>query len=104
MSDKIKVLGSASEFAAAISSGTVLVDFFATWCRPCQMQLPILNEVAEQMAGKASVIKIDTEQFAQIAAQYEVSSIPTLVIFKDGKVVQRFVGLQQKNTLVEALS
>ncbi|MCL2348948.1 MAG: thioredoxin [Planctomycetaceae bacterium] len=104
MSDQVKVLGSAGEFATATKSGTVLVDFFATWCRPCQMQLPILHEVAEQMAGKASVIKVDTEQFAQIAEQFEVSSIPTLVIFKDGKPVQRFVGLQQKDTLVKALS
>ena len=104
MSDKVKILGSAGEFATATQSGTVLVDFFATWCRPCQMQLPILNEVADQMAGKASIIKVDTEQFSQIAAQYEVSSIPTLIVFKDGKAVQRFVGLQQKETLVKALS
>lgn len=103
MSDKVKEIGSADEFKSITGTGTVLVDFYATWCGPCRMQAPILESVAERVEGKAVIIKIDTEEHAEIAAQYQVQSIPTLVVFKDGQVAERFVGLQQEDTLVKAI-
>lgn len=104
MSEKIKELASADEFKDLIGTGTVLVDFFATWCGPCRMQLPILELVADRVEGKATIIKVNTEEHAEIASQYQVQSIPTLVLFRDGQVVNRFVGLQQENTLVNAIN
>lgn len=104
MSDKVKEIGSAEEFKSITGTGTVLVDFYATWCGPCRMQHPILESVAERVEGKATVIKVDTEEHAEIAAQYQVQSIPTLVVFKDGQVAERFVGLQQEETLINALA
>jgi len=103
MSEKIKELDSAENFALETQTGIVLVDFFATWCRPCQMQLPVLNEVAEKMGDKVRFLKVDTDKFGAIAQQFGVSSIPTLVVFKNGNVVERFAGLQQENSLVSVL-
>jgi thioredoxin 1 len=81
----------------------VLVDFFALWCGPCKLQGPIIDEVAEEIGDKAIVGKLNTEEAANTAAQYEVMSIPTLLIFKDGKVVENFIGLQSKEGLIDAL-
>lgn len=82
----------------------VLVDFFATWCGPCKAQEPIVEEVAKEMKDKAVVGKIDVDDNANIAQQYEVMGIPSLKIFRQKKVVEEFTGLQQKQTLVDALS
>ena len=79
----------------------VLVDFFAAWCGPCKVQGPIVEEVSEAVGDKASVGKLDTEKAQQTAMQYGVMSIPTLIIFKDGKPVETMVGLQSKETLTE---
>ena len=98
MSDIIQIVAS-KDFDAETQSGVVLVDFFATWCRPCVMQLPILEKIALEFAGKAKVIKVDTDQSQDIALRFGVSSIPTLVLLKDGEKVSQFVGLQQAETL-----
>lgn len=82
----------------------VLVDFWAMWCGPCQMQGPIIEEVAKAMQGKAKVGKIDVDQNPTTAQKYSVMSIPTLMIFKNGAVVKQFVGPQSKETLVEELN
>lgn len=81
----------------------VLVDFYATWCGPCKSQAPIVDEVAKELAGKAIVGKIDVDDQPNTAQHYQVMGIPSLKIFRNGKVVEEFTGLQQRNTLVEAL-
>ncbi len=78
----------------------VLVDFWALWCAPCQMQEPILEEVAKELEPKAKVGKLNIDENKKTADQYQVMSIPTLIIFKDGKVVERLTGVQSKETLV----
>ena len=85
------------------STQPVLVDFFATWCGPCQMQAPIIEELAEEYKGKVKVGVLDVDQAQTTASQFQVSSIPTLILFKEGKEVERLMGLQQKPNLKEKL-
>jgi thioredoxin 1 len=102
MSDLIQVVG-AGDFEAATQSGVVLVDFFATWCRPCRMQVPILEQIAPAYEGRVKIIKVDTDHAQDVAMRFGVQSIPTLVILKNGEKVAQFVGLQQAETLKTAL-
>lgn len=81
------------------SSTPTLVDFFATWCGPCKMQAPILEQVKEKVGDKATIIKIDVDSNRELAARYRVQSIPTLIMFKNGEPVWRGVGLQQASVL-----
>lgn len=71
-----------------------LVDFFATWCGPCKMQAPILEQLKENVGETANVIKVDIDRNQQLAAQYRVQSVPTLIMFKNGEPVWRAVGVQ----------
>ena len=103
MSDKVKEL-TVDNFNDAIATGTVLVDFWAPWCGPCKMQAPILDKVADQIGDKAVIAKVNVDEAAPLAAEFGVRSIPTLILFKDGKKVQDFIGVQQENVLIDALS
>ena len=76
-------------------SKPTLVDFFATWCGPCKMQSPILEQVKQNVGDKANVIKIDIDSNSELAARYRVQSVPTLILFKKGEPVWRAVGVQQ---------
>ena len=86
------------------SDKPVLVDFWAVWCGPCQMQGPIVEEVAKAMEGKAVVGKVNVDENPQSAGKYGVMSIPTLIIFKGGQPVKQMVGVQSKEVLINTLS
>jgi thioredoxin 1 len=74
----------------------VLVDFWAEWCMPCRMLGPVIDELAGEYVGKAKVGKVDTDSNREISVKYGISAIPTVLLFKDGQVVKKFVGLAQK--------
>lgn len=100
MSDLVLHIGDA-DFQQEVlqSSIPVLVDFWATWCGPCQALAPTLDEIADDYQGKIKVVKIDIDQNPESAAQYNVRSIPTLLIFKNGNVEASKIGLQSKSQL-----
>ena len=93
---------SAAEFESKVlgASEPVLVDFFATWCGPCRMMAPTIDEVSQEMAGKASVYKLDIDEAPQIAQQLGIMSVPTFMVFKDGKVVSQTIGAQPKENIL----
>ena len=91
-------------FDQATAKGVVLVDFYADWCGPCRMLAPIIEDLAKEMAGKIVVGKVDTEQSVHVAAKFEVTSIPTLILFKDGAMVKRIVGLRDLEALRKMVS
>ena len=81
----------------------VLVDFWAEWCMPCKMLAPTIEELGAEYDGKVKVCKLDTDSAREASMQFDISAIPTIMVFKDGQVVKKFVGLQQKNDLKAAL-
>jgi len=95
-----------SNFEAEVlkSDKPVLVDFWAVWCGPCQMQGPIVEEVATTVGAKAKVGKMNVDENPQVAQKFGIMSIPTLMIFKGGTVVKQFIGVQSKETLLSELN
>ena len=85
------------------SEKPVLVDFFATWCGPCQQLAPILKEVKDELGDNVSILKIDVDKNQQLAVQYQVRGVPTMLLFKNGKQVWRQSGLVFKNDLVRVI-
>jgi len=98
MSDQVIHLDD-ENFKQNISSGVTLVDFFAEWCGPCKMITPIVARLSQSFAGKAKIAKIDIDKSPEVTTDFEVTSIPTLILFKDGKEVKRIVGLRDEETL-----
>lgn len=94
-SKKIVTLTKAN-FEHQIKNGVVLVDFWASWCMPCKMLAPVINEVAEAVNGLAKIGKLNIEEQKDIASKFSVRSIPTLILFKNGREVKRFVGVKTK--------
>ncbi|MEK7267968.1 MAG: thioredoxin [Nitrospirota bacterium] len=85
------------------ASGLVMVDFWAVWCGPCQMVAPIVEELANEYAGKLRVMKLNTDENPEIAGRYQVMSIPTILFFKDGKPVEKLVGASPKRQFKEVI-
>ena len=82
------------------SGKTTIVDFFADWCGPCRKLSPIMDEIEQELSGKAKFTKINTDENIELAQKYQISGIPTLLVFKDGQLVERMVGLMPKNSII----
>jgi thioredoxin 1 len=93
-----------TNFQKEISKGLVLVDFWADWCMPCKILGPILNETATEIKGDARIGKLNVEECQIIASKYGVRSIPTMILFQNGKEIDRFVGVKQKDFLLKKLN
>ena len=85
------------------SDKKVLVDFYADWCGPCQMMGPVLEEIAEEVADTAKIVKVNVDDSADLAMEYEVMSIPTMLIFENGNIVKTFIGVTSRSEITEAL-
>lgn len=91
-------------FSTETGSGLVLADFWAPWCGPCKMIAPVLEELDSEMGDKVKIVKIDVDENQESAAKFGVMSIPTLIVLKDGEVVDKVVGFQPKEALADLLS
>jgi thioredoxin 1 len=98
MAENLKHLNEGN-FHNEVAQGVTLVDFYADWCGPCKAIAPIVAELADEMNGKASIAKVNVDDAQGIAGEFNVASIPTLILFKDGKEVKRVVGIKDKNSL-----
>lgn len=93
-----------ADFDATVATGVTLVDFWATWCGPCKMQTPILEQqVVPAVSGRAKVAKVNVDDAKELAVRFGIKSIPALLVFKDGAVVSQLVGLQKGDVLVKAI-
>lgn len=103
MSEKLLHLND-DNFETEIAQGLTLVDFYADWCGPCRMMEPIVNELADELDGKAKIAKLDIEAAQKITSTFNVTSIPTMILFKDGQEAKRIVGVKDKDALSEIIS
>lgn len=93
-----------TDFESAIASGVTLVDFFATWCGPCKMLSPTIEEIGEECDGSFSVYKVDIDECEDVAMDMGIMSVPTLVVFKDGEEAERMIGVQPKTAILNAIN
>ncbi|MEI6173369.1 MAG: thioredoxin [Bacteroidota bacterium] len=99
-SEKIKVFTD-QNFQNKIKNGMVLVDFWASWCMPCKMMVPVLSEVAEEVNGKVTIAKVNVDEQKATAAKFGIRSIPTMILFQNGREVKRIVGVKTKDYLLK---
>ncbi|MBQ2479191.1 MAG: thioredoxin [Erysipelotrichales bacterium] len=91
-------------FDSVIHEGVTLVDFFATWCGPCKMMAPVLEQLSREMEGKAKIVKVDVDESEDLAVRFGIMSIPTMILFKDGNAVEMAVGFQPKPQIAALLN
>ncbi len=103
MAEHLKYLND-DNFESTIAEGVTLVDFYADWCGPCRMIAPIVEELATEMQGQANIAKVDIENSQKTTSSFNVTSIPTLILFKDGKEVKRIVGVRGKEDLKKLIT
>lgn len=99
----MKMIQSVAEFDEAIASGVILVDFFATWCGPCKMLAPVLEELSVAYQGRVEIVKVDVDELGDVASRYGIMSIPTLFLFSNGELKEKVVGFQPKPALVKMI-
>jgi thioredoxin 1 len=99
----IELLDASFDETVHKSTVPVLVDFWAPWCGPCRMLAPIIEQVAEEFVGKAVVCKLNTDQARDTAVEFGISAIPTVILFKDGQIQKKWVGLTSKKDISEAI-
>ena len=101
---KMEILHLTKEtFHGTIASGTTLVDFWAGWCMPCKMLAPVIEELAGELGDSVKIGKVDVDAEGELALEFGIMSIPTVVVFRDGREVQRFVGVQPKEVYLNTL-
>jgi len=100
--EKIKILDDRN-FKHQIKNGKVLVDFWAAWCAPCRAMAPVLNELADTLDGTAVIGKLDVDKNRETAAAFKIRGIPTMILFKNGREVERFVGVKSKDFLLKKI-
>ena len=91
-------------FSHQTKNKLILVDFWASWCAPCRMMAPVLNEVADELTGNSHVGKVNIEQYKSLAQKFHVRNIPTLILLKNGMEVNRFVGIKNKDFLIQQIN
>ncbi|NBJ68944.1 MULTISPECIES: thioredoxin [Clostridia] len=104
-SERMAIINATDQtFAKETAEGLVLADFWAPWCGPCKMIAPVLEEVDSEMSDKVQIVKLDVDENQETAGKFGVMSIPTLLLFKDGQVVDQVIGFQPKEALVDLIN
>jgi thioredoxin 1 len=101
-SEKVVILTD-QNFQNKIKAGTVLVDFWAAWCMPCKMMVPVLNDLAEEAGGKYTIAKLNVDEQKATAGKFGIRSIPTMILFQNGREVKRIVGVKSKDFIIKEL-
>src|SRR5690242_5076693 len=90
-----------TDFSQAVAKGTSVVDFYATWCGPCKMIAPVLEKVVQQSGSGINLVKVDIDAVQELASQYQVTSVPTVMLFRDGKPIKQFIGVREETFVKE---